>query len=142
MLFGTTTTPSANPVEPTTLSTSRCERTGAFHQVPAERTVSERFERALADVPADISTWDDSEVRALVAALETWDVEACEHTLATLASHGGAVAFELIAELRMELPTEVKEFAELAFARALGHLGFDYIRDPDDTAPRVVARAA
>lgn len=114
-----------------------CEATGAVRRVPVTTLAAERFERSLQQVAANVADWSGDDLQALCASLCPWDVAECERTLALLASHGSAEAFECIAELRPELAPELKEFAELAFATALGWLGFDYERAWDDTAPSV-----
>lgn len=119
----------------------RCELTGAMHRVPVSPLAAERFARRLSEVPANVTDWSAQDLRELSASLCPWDVAECERVLALLASHGSAEAFECIAELRPELSPELKDFAELAFATALGWLGFDYVREWDDTAPMIQAAA-
>lgn len=117
-----------------------CVVTGARYQVPASAEVISRFAAASGRVDhEEVSRWSVEDLREMVARCSPWKQEECEHLLVVLSSHGSPEAFDLVAQLRAEVPEELKEFSEIAFARTLGWLGLDYHREPEQTAPAIAS---
>jgi len=89
-------------------------------------------------VPKDIAQWSEAQLLEPLeqaraqGALSDW-----QRALILLAHHESELASSILGELLAEVPAELEDFWELAYAESVGWLGFDYLLD-DDGRPQVV----
>lgn len=82
-------------------------------------------------IPDSLPDWPAEDLDELIDELDPGDPSTFERTLILLAHHKSPRAVDLVREIAADLPEELVCFAELAYAEAIGWLGYNYISDGD-----------
>jgi len=114
-----------------------CLPTGATMCVPVDRDMARRYAELHDILPGDLTGWTEEALDDLIHEIEPDDVESYQRVLILLAHHRSERASELIAELRPNLPVDLAQFAEMAYAESLNWLGLDYVRQFDWETPLI-----
>jgi len=98
-----------------------------------------RYARAHHLVPKDIEKWTEAQLVEVANAVADDRPETWRRALVLLAHHQSQVANDLLAVLREQVPPELAEQAEMAWAESLAWLGYSYVRDVDGRVTLVPA---
>ena len=114
-----------------------CQTTSAVMCVPVSQSTANRYLRLHDLVPEELPSWAEELLDDLVEELDDADNDTWEHVLILLAHHRSRTASRMLSELKFQVPPELGEFAELAYAESLGWLGYDYVREPSAMVPTI-----
>ena len=108
-----------------------CEETAALMQVRVSRATAQRYLQLHAVIPARLTCWPRERLTELVDELADDDSPTWERVLILLGHHGSEAAVQILCDLAQQVPVDLREFAELAYAESLTWIGVDYVRvDP------------
>jgi hypothetical protein len=113
-----------------TILTSITE-SGTVMAVPVDTVTAARYLELHDIIPDSLPTWPETDLDELVDELVDGDFDSCERVLILLAHHKSSHAAALLQELMEILPVELDSFAELAYAEAIGWLGYNYVRQSE-----------
>ena len=119
----------------TVMMTTFCYSTAAMMQVPVSSRTSRRYLKLHSLLPEGLAAWPAERLDELVRELEGDETETWERVLILLAHHQSPTAMEILRDLREQVPADLVEFSELAYAESLTWLGFDYLRDSRQRPP-------
>lgn len=105
-----------------------CGLTGALRCVAVPEEAAAQYRRLCASVPRGVEGWGDEAVLELLEELEGGEDEAFARVVVVLAHHRSERACKVLHELFGQAPGDLKPLAELAWAQALGWLGWEYRR--------------
>lgn len=105
-----------------------CRQTGALRCVAVPEEAAAEYRRLCASVPRGVALWSDEAAMELLEELEGGEDEAFARVVVVLAHHRSELACKVLHDLYGQAPEDLRPLAELAWAQALGWLGWEYRR--------------